>query len=183
MTKSDFATVTLPPAKCGGIVAVSQELAELSTPSAVGVMREEMIAGCAQFLDQQFVDPPIAAVANVSPASITNGASSTASAGTSQANAATDIQLLINRPGHVCVVASDRATYGQFAGCLAAIQATPGSSQYWEFSGGGGIAHARNLRRPCAEEFKGRDFWLMFQDDDNQFEPGILGSMLRRDRD
>ena len=95
VTKSDFATATVPPAKCGGIVIVSQELAKLSTPAAVGVMREEMIAGCAQFLDGQFVDPAVAAVANVSPASITSGASSTASAGTSQANAATDIQLLI----------------------------------------------------------------------------------------
>jgi Phage capsid family len=95
VTKSDFATVTLPPAKCGGIVVVSEELAELSTPAAVNVMREEMIAGCAQFLDTQFVDPAVAAVANVSPGSITNGASSTASAGTSQANANTDIQLLI----------------------------------------------------------------------------------------
>jgi HK97 family phage major capsid protein len=95
VTKSDFASVTLAPAKAGGIVVVSQELAELSSPAAVGVMREEMIAGCQQFLDGQFVDPAVAAVANVSPASITNGAGNSASAGSSSANAATDIQKLI----------------------------------------------------------------------------------------
>jgi hypothetical protein len=97
VTKSDFATVTLPASKVGGIVVVSQELAELSTPAAVNVMREEMIAGCAQFLDTQFVDPAVAAVANVSPAAVTNGASSTASAGTSQANANTDMQVLVTQ--------------------------------------------------------------------------------------
>ena len=45
VTKSDFATVTVPPAKAEGIV-VSRELAELSSPSMIAVMREEMIAGC-----------------------------------------------------------------------------------------------------------------------------------------
>jgi len=95
VTKSDFATVTVPAAKCSGIVAVSEELAELSTPPAVGVMREEIADGIVGFMDVQFTDPAVAAVAGVSPASITNGASSTASAGTSQANCATDWQLLI----------------------------------------------------------------------------------------
>ena len=37
-------------------------------------MRRDMIAGIAQFLDAQFIDPAVAAVANVNPASITNGA-------------------------------------------------------------------------------------------------------------
>ena len=40
--------------------------------------------------------PAVAAVANVSPASITNGAGTSVSAGTSQANAITDIQTLIS---------------------------------------------------------------------------------------
>ncbi len=95
VTKSDFASVTLTAAKAGGIVVVSRELAELSTPSAIAVMREEMLRGTQQFLDGQFIDPAVAAVANVSPASITNGAGTSASAGTSQANAATDLQTLL----------------------------------------------------------------------------------------
>ena len=81
--------------KAAGIIVLTEELAELSSPAAVPVMQREMIEGCRQFLDAQFVDPTVAAVANVSPASITNGAGTTASAGTSQANAATDWQALI----------------------------------------------------------------------------------------
>ena len=37
-------------------------------------MRADMVAGIAQFLDAQFIDPAVAAVAGVNPASITNGA-------------------------------------------------------------------------------------------------------------
>jgi HK97 family phage major capsid protein len=96
-TKSDFATVTVPATKCGGIVGISQELAELSTPAAIDAMREEMVAGCSQFLDTQFVDPAVAVSAGVSPASITNGAGTTASAGTSAANALTDVQVLVTQ--------------------------------------------------------------------------------------
>ena len=51
-----------------------------------------MIAGIAQFLDQQFIDPAVAAVAGVNPASITNGAP-TAAATT---NPLADIMGLIN---------------------------------------------------------------------------------------
>jgi hypothetical protein len=55
-------------------------------------MRRDMIAGIAQFLDQQFVDPAVAAVANVSPASITNGTVAIASSG----NVLKDLQALIS---------------------------------------------------------------------------------------
>jgi hypothetical protein len=94
VTKPDFASVTLAGAKAGGIVVLTEELVEHSSPLAVAVTREEMINGCQQFLDGQFIDPAVAAVANVSPASITNGAGNSASAGTSQANANTDWQSL-----------------------------------------------------------------------------------------
>jgi hypothetical protein len=46
-------------------------------------------------LDAQFVDPTVAAVANVSPASITNGAGTSAATGTTQAAAAIDFQSLV----------------------------------------------------------------------------------------
>jgi hypothetical protein len=51
-----------------------------------------MIAGIAQFLDQQFIDPAVAAVAGVNPASITNGAPTAAAT----ANPLADIMGLIN---------------------------------------------------------------------------------------
>ena len=90
-----LATVTLGIAKAAGIIVISEELARLSTPSAEGVVRNDMIAGMAQFLDTQFIDPTVAAVTNVSPASITNLSNGFGSAGTSNDNARTDIKTAI----------------------------------------------------------------------------------------
>lgn len=95
VTALSFATVTLPFAKVAGIVVLTQELVKFSSPSAEAVVRESMIAGIAQFLDQQFTDPAIAAVANVSPASITNGAGTAASSGVTGANARADLSAAI----------------------------------------------------------------------------------------
>jgi HK97 family phage major capsid protein/HK97 family phage prohead protease len=91
VTAPAYATVTVPFSKAAGIIVISEELAKLSTPSAEGLIREEMIAGMAQFLDGQFVDPAVAAVANVSPASITNGASTAAASGATSAAAKADL--------------------------------------------------------------------------------------------
>jgi HK97 family phage major capsid protein len=74
MTALGFTSVTLGIAKAAGIIAITDELARLSSPSAEALVRADMIAGIARFLDQQFTDPAVAAVANVHPASITNGA-------------------------------------------------------------------------------------------------------------
>jgi hypothetical protein len=93
----DFASVTVTGTKAGGIVVLTKDLVARASesPSALAIMREEMINDVGGFLDVQFQDPAVAAVANVSPASITNGAGTSVSAGTSQANAITDIQTLI----------------------------------------------------------------------------------------
>ena len=68
-----FNEVTLGFAKAAGIVVVSQELARFSSPSAESVIRTDMIDTMAAFLDDQFIDPSVAAVANISPASVLNG--------------------------------------------------------------------------------------------------------------
>jgi HK97 family phage major capsid protein len=91
VTKADYATVTVDFAKAAGIIVISEELAMLSTPSAEGLVREEMLGGMSAFLDTQFVDPAIAAVANVNPASITNGAATIASSGVTGAAAKIDL--------------------------------------------------------------------------------------------
>ena len=91
VTKPAYATVTLPFAKAAGIIVLTEELVKLSTPSAEGLVREEMIAGMAQFLDVQFNDPAVAVAANVSPASITNGASTAAASGVTSAAAKADL--------------------------------------------------------------------------------------------
>ena len=74
VTKLAFSSVTLDIAKAAGIIVLTEELVRLSNPSAEALVRADMIAGIAQFLDAQFIDPAVAAVAGVNPASITNGA-------------------------------------------------------------------------------------------------------------
>jgi HK97 family phage prohead protease len=91
-----FASVTLGIAKAAGIIVISQELAKISSPSAEMVVRNDMIRGMAQYLDTQFIDPTVAAVTNVSPASVTNGANGFGTAGTSGDNARTDVKKIIS---------------------------------------------------------------------------------------
>jgi len=74
VTKLAFAADTLSMTKAAGIIVLTEELVRLSNPSAEDLVRRDMIAGIAQFLDAQFIDPAVAAVAGVNPASITNGA-------------------------------------------------------------------------------------------------------------
>lgn len=75
VTSATFSNATLRWAKAAGIIVITQELARFSSPAAEGIIRQEMINGCTRFLDTQFVDPNVAEVSNVSPASITNGIS------------------------------------------------------------------------------------------------------------
>jgi len=92
LTKLAFSSDTLGITKVAGIIVLTEELVRLSNPSAEALVRADMVAGIAQFLDSQFIDPAVAAVAGVNPASITNGAP-TAAATT---NPVADIMGLIN---------------------------------------------------------------------------------------
>jgi HK97 family phage major capsid protein/HK97 family phage prohead protease len=92
VTKLAFTSTTLGIAKAAGIIVLTEELVRLSNPSAEDLVRRDMIAGIAQFLDAQFIDPAVAAVAGVNPASITNGAPTAAATGAPLA----DIVGLIN---------------------------------------------------------------------------------------
>jgi len=92
VTKLAFTAATLGIAKAAGIIVLTEELVRLSNPSAEALVRADMIAGIAQFLDAQFIDPAVAAVAGVNPASITNGAPTAAASGAPLA----DIMGLIN---------------------------------------------------------------------------------------
>jgi HK97 family phage major capsid protein/HK97 family phage prohead protease len=92
VTKLAFTSTSLSITKVAGIIVLTQELIKLSNPSAETLVRNDMIAGIAQYLDSQFIDPAVAAVAGVNPASITNGAP-TAAATT---NPMADIMSLIS---------------------------------------------------------------------------------------
>ena len=91
LTKLAFSSDTLGMTKVAGIIVLTEELVRSSNPSAEALCRADMVAGIAQFLDAQFIDPAVAAVAGVNPASITNGAP-TAAAST---NPLADIMGLI----------------------------------------------------------------------------------------
>jgi HK97 family phage major capsid protein/HK97 family phage prohead protease len=73
VTQLVFATVALAQYKIAGILTFTVELARSSEPSAEQTFRDAMIAGIAQFMDAQFLDPTVAAVVGNNPASITNG--------------------------------------------------------------------------------------------------------------
>ena len=92
VTKLAFSSTSLGIAKAAGIIVITEELVRLSNPSAEDLVRADMIAGIAQFLDAQFIDPAVAAVAGTNPASITNGAPTAAAT----ANPLADIMSLIN---------------------------------------------------------------------------------------
>ena len=81
VTKLVLTSTTLPMTKAAGIIVLTEELARLSNPNAEDVAREDMIAGISAFVDAQFIDPAVAAVANVKPASVTNGVTPIASVG------------------------------------------------------------------------------------------------------
>lgn len=79
--------------KVAGIVAITEELARFSTPSAEGVIQQDLISTISQFLDQQFIDPAVAAGANgLSPASITNGVKAIPASGKDAAAVRADVK-------------------------------------------------------------------------------------------
>ena len=91
-----FSEITLGLAKAAGIVVISQELARSSSPSAEAIIRQDLIDTMSVFMDVQFISPSVAAVANVSPASITNGLTAAASTGSTVATVTADIKTLLS---------------------------------------------------------------------------------------
>lgn len=92
---STFAT-TLLRTKIAAIAVITEELARDSSPSAETLVRDELARAVIERMDIDFVDPAHAAVANVNPASITNGVTPLSSAGTSEANARTDMTNILS---------------------------------------------------------------------------------------
>lgn len=95
LTNLQLAAVTLGRFKASGIIVLTEELVRSSAPSAEEVVRNELRDGITRFLDLQFIDPAIAAVAAVNPASITNGVAGTVASGTTEAAARADLRLLV----------------------------------------------------------------------------------------
>lgn len=95
LTRGAFDLVTLTWSKVAGLVAFTQELVRFSNPSAEAVIRRDLTRAVSQFIDEQFLDPTKTAVANVSPASITNGADTAAASGETALAFINDAKLAI----------------------------------------------------------------------------------------
>jgi len=90
-----FDQISLGMAKTAGIIVITDELARSSSPAAEEVVRQDLVDQTAQFLDLSFVDPAAAAVAGVSPASITNGVTPVIASGTDADSFRADAQALM----------------------------------------------------------------------------------------
>lgn len=97
MSKMHTLAVTLGIAKAAGLVVLTEELVRSSAPSAELMVRNDLVKAIAQFLDQQFLSPDYAAVANVSPASMTSGVAPLAATGTTSATLRADVQTLFGQ--------------------------------------------------------------------------------------
>lgn len=97
-SEMSFTTASLGISKAAGIVVLTKELAESSDPAADGLVRADLLAAMAAFLDRQFVDPAVAAVVNVSPASVTHNLIPITSSGSSVAAIVADFTALFAVP-------------------------------------------------------------------------------------
>ncbi len=95
VTKLTFDTVSVPHAKVAAIVAITDELARMSTPSAEATVRQDLLEAMSQFLDVQFIDPTVAASPNVSPGAVTNGITGVDSTGGTVAQVTNDLNLAL----------------------------------------------------------------------------------------
>lgn len=73
LTAFDFARTTMEPLKVANIAVLTEEVIRDSSPSAEAIVRDALRDALVARLDIDFVNPAKAAVAGVSPASITNG--------------------------------------------------------------------------------------------------------------
>lgn len=110
LTSFDFARTTLEESKVANIAVVTMEVLRRSTPAAEGIIRDQLAAALRERMDIDFVNPAKAAVAGVSPASITNGAAAVASSG----NDADAIRYDVRRLYASFIAANNAPTTGVF---------------------------------------------------------------------
>lgn len=94
LTSFDFTSTELRWNKIATIAVLTNELIRFSNPSAERLVRDGLAAAVIERADIDFIDPNKTAVANVSPASITNGATAVASSGSTADDIRADIQAL-----------------------------------------------------------------------------------------
>jgi capsid protein len=95
LTAFAFSGTTLTPLKTANIAVTSMELLRDSSPSAEAIVRDSLAGALRERMDIDFISPTKAVSAGVSPASITNGISQTASTGNQAAAVRQDIAALM----------------------------------------------------------------------------------------
>lgn len=95
VTRAGFNDVNLGWAKIAAICVLSEELVRFSSPNAETLMRNELAKAVAERADRDFIDPNKAAVAGVSPASVTNGVTPINSTGNDADAIREDVALLM----------------------------------------------------------------------------------------
>ncbi len=76
------------------VLEITRELARFSSPAAEVIIRNELVKGCATFLDGQFIDDGVSATSD-HPASILNGVGGGTPSGTSAEAFRYDLSLLV----------------------------------------------------------------------------------------
>jgi hypothetical protein len=79
----------------GRILIVTEEVIMLAAPGSDVFLRDDLAHGLVAFLDGQFVNPAVAAVAGLHPGSITNGLTPIASSGSTAAAAVEDLKAVL----------------------------------------------------------------------------------------
>lgn len=95
LTKFDFTQTKLDPLKVAAITAVTKELLDRSGPAADGLLRDQLVEALRGRLDTDFINPAKAAVAGISPASITNGVTAIPSVGTDPVAIRADVAAVL----------------------------------------------------------------------------------------
>lgn len=95
LTRFDFARTVLEPLKVANICVVTEELLRDAALSAETLLRDQLAEALRAKLDTDFIDPSVAAVASISPASITNGVSAIASSGVDGDAVRRDVQAVM----------------------------------------------------------------------------------------
>lgn len=95
LTQWAYGTNILQSLKVANIAVITEELLKRSSVAADTMIRDELVRSLQERLDTDFVDPAKAAVAGVSPASITNGVTGIPSSGNDAAAIRADIAALM----------------------------------------------------------------------------------------
>jgi len=97
LTSFDFARQVLDPLKVANIAVVTEETLRDSSPAADVIVRDSLVDALRERLDIDLVDPAKAAVAGVSPASLTNGVTPVVSSGSTIEDIDADVRAVMAR--------------------------------------------------------------------------------------